>query len=204
MWGKCWSALGSISAVVASINVRAWPSTHLILVAGAAGARREWMCFSGRMSHLGLDTLWCLKHVLKCVTPSTYLLAIHNNPGRQAAKAREGTILENLQGLMWRGASALTRIHEAVRHTLQLDFDSSNSSVIVLSSAVSNMWSWWKRCLFAFVSFLHFSLWFSVLIACHYFVLCVAFLCCCCLNLSVCARACVCACKDVRKDAALD
>lgn len=41
-----------------------------------------------------------------------------------------------------------------VRHTLQLDFDSSNSPVIVLSSAVWNVCGWLKRCLFAFVSFL--------------------------------------------------
>lgn len=45
------------------------------------------MCFSARMSHLGLGTLWCLKHTLKCDTPSTYLLAAHNNPERGLLKA---------------------------------------------------------------------------------------------------------------------
>lgn len=76
------------------------------------------MCFSARMSHLGLGTLWCLKHTLKCDTPSTYLLAAHNNPERGLLKAERGGFQENLQGLMWCGASASTRIHETVRHTL--------------------------------------------------------------------------------------
>lgn len=61
------------------ISLLDWLSTDLILGAGAAGADTEWTCFSVRMSHLGLDTLWCLKHTLKCDTPSTYLLAAHNN-----------------------------------------------------------------------------------------------------------------------------
>lgn len=37
------------------------------------------MCFSERMRQLGLDTSRCLKHNLKCDTPSTYLLAAHSN-----------------------------------------------------------------------------------------------------------------------------
>lgn len=73
------SALGSLSAAAHCISVAGWCSAGLILVAGAARAEAEWSCFSGRMSHLGLDTLWCLKHTLKCDTPSTYLLAAHNN-----------------------------------------------------------------------------------------------------------------------------
>lgn len=73
------SASGSLSAVAHCISVSGWCSAGLILVAGATRAEVEWSCFSGRMSHLGLDTLWCLKHTLKCDTPSTYLLAAHNN-----------------------------------------------------------------------------------------------------------------------------
>lgn len=77
--GQVRSASGFLSAVAHSISVLAWRSTDLILVAGATGAEVEWTCFLGRMSHLGLDTLWCLKDTLKCDTPSTYLLAAHNN-----------------------------------------------------------------------------------------------------------------------------
>lgn len=113
------------------------------------------MCFSGRMSHLGLDTLWCLKHTLKLDTPSTYLLAAHNNLNAGYQWEREGGLQENLQGLMWCGASASTQIHETVRHTWRFDFYSSNSFSVVLSSTVWNMSSW-KKSMFVRFSFCSF------------------------------------------------
>lgn len=73
--GKRWSAQGSLSAAAHCISVPGRRRTDLILGAGAAGAEAEWTCFAGRMSHLGLDALWCLKRALKCDTPSTYFFS---------------------------------------------------------------------------------------------------------------------------------
>lgn len=137
MHGECWSVPGSLSAEEHCISVLGWPGTKLIRVAAACGAKVEWTCISGKMSHLGFGTLWCLKHPLKCDTPSTYLLAAHSN--LSAGLWREA-FQEILRGvLMWRGAPASTRLHETVRHTWQIDLDSSNSFSVVLSSAVWNM-----------------------------------------------------------------
>lgn len=182
MWGKCWSALGSISAAVPGISVQAWRSTDLILVAGAAGAQREWMCFSGRMSHLGLDTLWCLKHILKCDTPSTYLLAVHNNPGTGCWSER---VPFRRIYRVWYGVEA-PRWHGFAK---QSDTVCSLSLIpltlpLLFCHLLSEKWGadWNGVGLLLF----HFWLGFSVLIACHFpgALCCCFFFCCCCFHLT--------------------
>lgn len=105
VWDKCWSARSNLSAVLHSLIVLGrFSSNDWSLVAGASEAEAEWTCFSEKMSHLGLDTLRCLKPTLKCDTPSTYLLAAHNNLSSGCWKG-SGGFQKRLQGLIWCGAS---------------------------------------------------------------------------------------------------
>lgn len=129
------------------------------------------MCFSGRMSHLGLDTLWCLKHILKCDTPSTYLLAVHNNPG--ACCWSERAPFRRIYRV-WYGVEA-PRWHGFVKQS-----DTVYSLILIpltlpplFCHLPSEKWGADRNgvCLLLF----HFWLWFSVLIAFHFF----GTLCCC-------------------------